>query len=45
MRYKVYTEARRGTEKSSINSIIVRKNISAVDAASLDGMVGLSIEN
>ena len=39
------TEADRGTEVSTINGIVVRNNVGAVDAASLNGVVGISIEN
>jgi len=38
------TEANRGTELSTINGIVVRNNIGAVDAASLNGMVRICIE-
>lgn len=38
------TKANRGTELSTINGIVMRNNIGAVDAASLNGMIGICIE-
>lgn len=34
-----------GAEKSSINGVIVGKDVGAVDAARLNGMVGLCVEH
>lgn len=39
------TEGSIGAEKSSINGVIVGKDVGAVDAARLNGMVGLCVEH
>jgi len=42
---RVLTEANRGTKLSTKNGIIVRNNIGAINASSLNGMIGIRVEN
>lgn len=39
------TEASRRAEKSSINGVVVRKNVSAIDATSLNWMVCFCVKH
>lgn len=44
-RKSIDTEASGGAEKSSVNSVVVRKNVSAIDAAGLNGMICLCVKH
>ena len=41
----IYTEASRGAEVGSVNGVVVRENIGAVNASCLDRMIRLCVEH